>query len=152
MFDIKSNLQIKIKTELPNATIPQYMSDGAACADLIAAKETIKLELTGPIVEYDTGIAFEIPKGYVGLVFPRSSVTTKTTLMLGNGVGVIDSDYRGTVKFQFRNVNPGVGKKYTVGDRVGQIMILPIPNVEFISATTLSNTSRGEGGFGSTGN
>jgi dUTP pyrophosphatase len=143
-------MNVKVKKVLENAVLPIRGSDGAAGFDLTAATEVFKPEKTGPIFEYDTGLAFEIPKGYVGLVFPRSSVTTKTTLSLGNAVGVIDSDYRGTVKFQYRN-NHIPGKKYNVGDRIGQIIILPIPTVNFEEVSELNDTKRGEQGFGSTG-
>lgn len=133
------------------AVLPEYQTDGAACFDLVAAKEEVKLEHTGPTVSYDTGLIFEIPKGHVGLVFPRSSITSNTTLMLGNGVGVIDSDYRGTISFQYRNVNPAMGKKYKVGDRIGQMMILPVPHINLVQSDNLSETKRDTGGYGSTG-
>lgn len=149
-----SKLELKVKVAEgfeKTAKVPEYATEGAACFDLVAATEEIKLEKTGPLVEYDTGLSFEIPKGHVGLVFPRSSVSSKTSLVLGNGVGVIDSDYRGTVKFQYRNVSTTIGIKYKAGDRVGQMMILPIPAVSLVSTQLLSETERGEGGFGSTG-
>ena len=147
-----SKLELKVKKVLDNAVLPEYGSDGAACFDLVAASEkVINTSKTGRKVEYDTGLAFEIPEGYVGLVFPRSSVTSKTSLMLGNGVGVIDSDYRGTVKFQYREMAPVIGFKYNVGDRIGQMMILPVPTLELVETQELSSTERGEGGFGSTG-
>jgi dUTP pyrophosphatase len=145
------SLDVKVKKVLSNAVMPIQGSDGAAGFDLTAAAEKFRPELTGPVFEYDTGLAFEIPKGYVGLVFPRSSITTKTTLSLGNCVGVIDSDYRGTVKFQFKNLNPGTGKKYNIGDRIGQLIIMPIPTVNFVETTELVDTKRGEGAFGSSG-
>ena len=72
-------------------------------------------------------------------------------MILGNGAGVIDSDYRGTVKFQFRNTNPVLGKKYKVGERIGQIVIKKYEDAEFEEVTELSDTARGEGCFGSTG-
>lgn len=143
-------VNVKVKKVLDNAVMPIQGTAGAAGFDLTAATEKFRPELTGPIWEYDTGLAFEIPPGYVGLVFPRSSVTTKTTLMLGNAVGVIDSDYRGTVKFQYRNVRP-TGKKFNVGERIGQIIIIPIPAVNFNEVSELAESDRGEGGFGSTG-
>lgn len=147
--EIMNTLTIGIKKTLPNAVLPIRGSDGAAGFDLTAATEKFRPELTGPVWEYDTGLAFEIPPGYVGLVFPRSSITTKTSLTLGNCVGVIDSDYRGTVKFQFRPIPPG--KKYNVGDRIGQIIIMPLPLVNFEEVGELNDTDRGQGGFGSTG-
>lgn len=144
-------INVKVKKVLPNAVMPIRGSLGAAGFDLTAATEKFRPELTGPIWEYDTGLAFDIPPGHVGLVFPRSSITTKTTLSLGNAVGVIDSDYRGTVKFQFRNVGVAGGKKYNVGDRIGQIIIIPIPEVVFEEVQELEDSNRGTGGFGSTG-
>ena len=144
-------VQVKVKKVLENAVLPTQGTAGAAGFDLTAAAEKFNPSTTGPIWEYDTGLAFEIPEGHVGLVFPRSSVTTKTSLMLGNAVGVIDSDYRGTVKFQYRNLSNVAGKKFNVGDRIGQIVIVPIPQVKFAEVSELSDTTRGEGGFGSTG-
>lgn len=154
-FDISAgvpsmSLIVKVKKTIPSAVLPQFATSGAGGADLTAATETLRNELTGPVVEYDTGCAFEIPSGHIGLVLPRSSVTTKTTLMLGNSIGLIDSDYRGSVKFQYRNVG-AAGKKYKVGDRIGQIVILPIPAVSFVEVEELSDTDRGSGGFGSSG-
>jgi len=144
-------MELKFKKHSDKAQTPFYASEGAACFDLVAATKEFKPEKVGPIYEYDTHLSFEIPKGYVGLVFPRSSITAKTTLMLGNGVGVIDSDYRGTVKFQFKKVNPMVQIDYNVGERIGQMMIIPIPMVALIEAQELSETKRNEGSFGSTG-
>ena len=98
---------------------------------------------------YLTGIALEIPAGFVGLLLPRSSVS-KTSMALANSVGVIDSGYRGEIMLKYRQV----GDKnpiYRAGDRVGQLMIIPYPKVEFIEADELSTTDRGSGGFGSTG-
>ena len=98
---------------------------------------------------YDTGIAFEIPKDYVGLVFPRSSVFKKT-LILKNSVGVIDSGYRGTIQVKFSSLRES-NVIYDVGDRVAQIMIIPRPSVELEEVDELSDSTRGTGGFGSTG-
>ncbi len=93
-------------------------------------------------------IAVEIPAGYVGLLFPRSSVC-KTGLRLTNSVGVIDSDYRGGITAVF-DYNKS-GEQYKVGDRFAQLMIVAAPYVVFHEAKTLSKTARGEGGYGSTG-
>jgi dUTP pyrophosphatase len=144
-------MKLKVKKLYDNAVIPKYGSEGAACFDLVAISKELILHKTGPILEYDTGLAFEIPKGHVGLIFPRSSITKSTTLTLGNCVGVIDSDYRGSVKFQFRKTNSMVHIDYEMGDRIGQMMIVPIPSVELEEVTELSDTQRNEGGFGSTG-
>jgi dUTP pyrophosphatase len=109
------------------------------------------------------GIALEIPEGFVGLVFPRSSIR-KTGLQLSNSVGVIDSGYRGELQATFNKLFGGEGMYdemkvnqmqpndyYKVGDRVAQIMIIPFPPIEFEQVTQLSETERGDGGFGSTG-
>ena len=97
-----------------------------------------------------TGIAVEIPPGYFGAIFPRSSIRN-TPLILSNCVGVIDSGYRGEIVFSFRWVNTADGAQYKPGDRIGQLVILPLPEVEFEEVLVLSNSQRGTGGFGSTG-
>jgi dUTP pyrophosphatase len=104
-------------------------------------------------VTYGTGISMEIPKGYVGLVFPRSSIR-KYDLSLTNCVGVIDSGYRGEIQATFKKTNWLKGnesEKYQIGDRIVQIMIIPYPQVSFIEVEELSSSERGTGGFGSTG-
>ena len=111
-------------------------------------------------VVYGSGVAMEIPQGYVGLVFPRSS-NAKKDLLLSNSVGVIDSGYRGEISFKFKPSNviekpdlayiPESISKYEVGDRIGQIIIIPYPEIEFVEVGELSDTERGTGGYGSTG-
>jgi dUTP pyrophosphatase len=145
-------MQVKIKKLKPNAVIPSYAKDGDAGMDLVA---TSIISNTSTQITYGIGLALEIPKGFVGLIFPRSSIR-KTDLALTNCVGVIDSGYRGELQATFKKV---YGKNdiridetdYKVGDRIAQIIILPHPEVEFKEVEELSNTERGEGGFGSTG-
>lgn len=144
----KKPMKLKIKLTDSKAVMPTKGSSGAAGFDLTAISEKFIQELSGPIWEYETGVAFEIPKGYVGLLFPRSSVY-KTSLNLSNAVGVIDEDFRGPVKFKFRLIPPG--KKYNVGDRIGQIVFVPILEVELEKVDELSETERGTNGFGSSG-
>ena len=98
---------------------------------------------------YLTGIALEIPPGYVGLLFPRSSVS-KTCLSLANSVGVVDSGYRGEIMLKYRDAGEA-NSFYKTGDRVGQLIVLPYPQIELIEVEELSSTERGDGGFGSTG-
>ena len=141
-------MKINIKKLHPSAKIPKYAKAGDAGMDLYAVEQG-EADDHGNMV-YRTGLAMEIPKGYVGLLFPRSSVS-KTTLMLANCVGVVDSGYRGPVKLRFKQINTA-GQRYKAGDRVGQIIIMPVPNFEFEQVDELTDTSRGEGGFGSTGN
>jgi dUTP pyrophosphatase len=143
-------MKVKIKKIHPNATIPSYAKSGDAGMDLVAT--SVIGETLGSIT-YGLGIALEIPEGFVGLVFPRSSIR-KTNLQLSNSVGVIDSGYRGELQATFNKIQ-GIDnverENYKVGDRVCQIMIIPHPPIEFNEVNELSNTERGEGGFGSTG-
>lgn len=145
-------MQIKFTKLLHNATTPTRATDGSNGFDLTAAQMRY---LGGDIIEYDTGIGFEIPLGYVGLVFPRSSVYTRQ-LMLANSVGVIDSDYRGPVKLMYVNrkdlsISHAHDSEYAVGERIGQIVFVPTPEIQLVESETLSSTDRGTGGFGSTG-
>jgi dUTP pyrophosphatase len=143
-------MKVKIKKVHPNAVIPSYAKSGDAGMDLVA---TSVIGETWGSITYGLGIALEIPEGFVGLVFPRSSIR-KTNLQLSNSVGVIDSGYRGELQATFNKIQ-GVDnvnrENYKVGDRVCQIMIIPHPPIEFNEVQELSNTERGEGGFGSTG-
>jgi dUTP pyrophosphatase len=173
-------MQVKVKKLSENAVVPAYGKPGDAGMDLTAT--TRHFDAEGNVV-YGTGLAFEIPEGFVGLLFPRSS-NAKKDLVLTNSVGVIDSGYRGEVSFKFKPAaffaddawaEPGtVGNVsqtfdytilpkgynqddsyefslYEIGDRVGQIIIMPYPQVTFEEVSELSSTERGEGGFGSTG-
>ena len=137
-------MKIKVKKLHKDAVIPKIAKDGDAGMDLTAIK---KQELNDNYVKYYFGLAFEIPKGYVGYVFPRSSCYRKDQL-LSNCVGVIDSGYRGEVSaVMIGNTDRG----YEVGERVCQIVIMPVPEVEFVESEELSESERGAGGFGSTG-
>jgi dUTP pyrophosphatase len=146
-------LRVNVKKLHPEAVIPRYAKPGDAGMDLYAVDvkehfDSFRDEVTKVIV--DSGLAFEIPEGYVGLVFPRSSIQT-TGSRLSNCVGVIDSGYRGSVKAVFDLVDPTL-TYYEKGDRFAQIIIIPYPQVALIETDVLSETERGEGGFGSTGN
>lgn len=164
-----SVLKVKIKKLNEDAVIPTYSQNGDAGMDLVATSKSFDTD--GNVV-YGTGLAFEIPKGFVGLIFPRSS-NAKQQLLLSNSVGVIDSGYRGEVMLKFKSsassfslkslfkliFNPdakmtlinNVKISYNVGDRIGQIIILPYPQIEFKEVEELSETERGNGGYGSTG-
>ena len=137
-------MQVKIKKLNPNAVIPSYAKVGDAGMDLVITD--IKGENTFDIT-YGFGISMEIPEGFMGLVFPRSSIR-KTDLVLSNAVGVIDSGYRGEIQATFKKTGL---QKYEIGDRGAQIIIMPHPIVDFVEVDELTNTERGEGGFGSTG-
>lgn len=139
-------MKVKVKKLHSDAVIPKYAKDGDAGMDLTAI--SYELNKKANQVTYDTGLAFEIPKGYVGFIFPRSSVY-KTINRLSNCVGVIDSGYRGSVKAVFDITEAGVG--YTEGNRIMQMIIMPYPEIEFEEVQELDETERGEEGFGSSG-
>jgi dUTP pyrophosphatase len=141
-------MKVKIKKLVPEAVIPAYSNPGDAGLDLVATYVKVEDHNQYGYFEYGTGIALEIPEGYVGLVFPRSSIS-KTGMILSNSVGVIDSSYRGEIKFRFKYISGTAS--YEVGDRVGQLIIIPYPTVEFEEVDNLENTQRGSDGFGSTG-
>lgn len=176
-------MNVNIKKLNEHAVVPKYSKDGDAGLDLVATSITYNV-VTGTL-DYGTGIAVEIPKGYVGLIFPRSSIRNKS-LILSNHVGVIDSGYRGEVVLSFspnidfwgtpypddedfveplakgeflvyksaeneyfdNSINLDV---YAIGDRIGQMIIIPYPSIEFVEVESLSGSDRGVGGFGSTG-
>jgi len=135
-------MRVKIKKLHPNAVIPKYAKPGDAGLDLTA----IGIEEKGNHITYHTGLAMEIPQGYVGLLFPRSSVY-KTHQMLSNCVGVIDSGYRGEIMMKFTRARD----QYVIGSKIGQLIIMPYPCIEFEEVDQLSDTERGTGGYGSTG-
>lgn len=155
-------MKVKIKKLHPDAVIPAYAKAGDAGMDLTAV--SMKIDKYGNIC-YGTGLAFEIPEGYVGLVFPRSS-NHKKGVILTNCVGVVDSGYRGEVSFKFRPLidrarilsDDGIfffggilETAFKVGDRVGQLIIMPYPQIEFEEVEELSETERGDKGYGSSG-
>ncbi len=141
-------MQVKVKKLHPEAVIPAYSKQGDAGLDLTAV--TAIKDQYGNVV-YGTGLAIEIPQGYVGLIYPRSS-NSKTDLYLTNHVGVIDSGYRGEIMFKYRSINGLLNSKvYQLGERIGQLIIMPYPQIELIESDELSDSDRGEGGFGSTG-
>lgn len=132
---------VNYKKLYPNSVEPKQMTSGAAGFDLTA----VTVCKVGNVWEYGTGIAIEIPKGYCGLVFPRSSIVN-TGAVLSNSVGVIDSDYRGEIFFKFYAKK----KPYEVGERIGQLIVVACPEIKLERVNELSKTRRGEGGYGST--
>lgn len=171
-------LKVRIKKLCKDAIIPTYAKNGDAGMDLTAVD--YYYDADGCIV-YKTGLAIEIPEGFVGLVFPRSSVSVKD-LLLTNCVGVIDSGYRGEILAKFKPVaffepidvtefelnkfkacarvhipqseDEEVYEnvmKYNVGERIAQLIIMPYPQIEFEEVEELTQTERGDGGFGSSG-
>ena len=128
-----------------DAVIPSYSKVGDAGLDLTVVS---RREIDEYHVEYDFGISLEIPSGFVGFIFPRSSIYKKQQV-LSNSVGVIDSGYRGSIKaVMIGNVERFM---YDVGERAAQLIIMPYPMIEFEEVDELSETERGDGGYGSTG-
>lgn len=144
-------MQLLFKRTRPGAKAPAYATPGAAAADLCAVLDAPVTLSPGGRAVVPTGIAIQLPgPGYAALVCARSGLAVKQGVTLSNGVGVIDSDYRGEIRVGLVNLG---GAEYTIrpGERIAQLMILPVEQAVFAEADTLDETSRGAGGFGSTG-
>lgn len=158
-------MKVKIKKLYEDSILPTKAHTTDAGYDLYAHSKSYDND--GNVV-YGSGVAMEIPQGYVGLVFPRSS-NAKKDLILSNSVGVIDSGYRGEISFKFKKnlklhteygtmgfdneieLVKGGYKEYSLGDRISQIIIMPYPEIEFVEVDELSDSERGVGGYGSSG-
>ena len=140
-------MKIKVKRLNELAMLPTKAHATDAGFDLYA---TSKIYDNDSNVVYGCGLAFEIPEGYMGLVFPRSS-NAKKSLLLSNSVGVIDAGYRGEVTAKFKRLYPISQGEYAIGERFAQLIVMPIPAVEFEEAEELSESERGVGGYGSSG-
>lgn len=140
-------MDVKIKKLSQNVKIPVYAKQGDAGVDITATRI---IEESEKQITYGTDVSIEIPEGYVGFVFPRSSIK-KYELLLKNSVGCIDSGYRGELMAVFEKTNGNFSKKYDIGDRIFQLIILPFPQINLIESNELSETVRGGGGFGHTG-
>lgn len=142
-------MKIQFKKLVPEAQKPKFGKPGDAGADIVAT--SVDFSRKNQVV-YGTGLAVEIPEGMVGLIFPRSSIRNYD-LAMSNSVGVIDSGYRGEIMVTFNILNlHTVENSYQVGDRIAQLVIMPVPLAQFVEVEELSETSRGTGGHGSTGN
>ena len=143
-------MNVSVKKLKEKAILPTYGSQQAAGADLYACLEENMTIAPGETAFVPTGLAMELPAGYVGLIYARSGLACKRDLAPANKVGVIDSDYRGEFIVALHNhgKNP---QTISHGERVAQLVITPVLNVAFIEAEDLSNTQRAAGGFGSTG-
>lgn len=141
--------EIKIKLTR-NARIPEYATNGSAAVDLCAMVDSPLTLAPGERALIPTGIALSIPSGYVGIVAARSGLACKKGICLSNGIGVIDSDYRGEISVGLFNSSK---EPFTVerGERIAQLMFMPVETAVFLPASDLDETERGEGGFGSTG-
>lgn len=144
-------MEVKVKRLREDASLPVFGNEFAAGADLRAAIDEPKEIKSGETCFVGTGLAMEIPLGYVGLLFARSGLSCKNGLAPANKVGVIDSDYRGEIMVALHN-HSDTAKTIEPNDRIAQMIIMPYPTIEYTEADELSDTVRGVGGFGSTGN
>ncbi|MBX9901001.1 MAG: dUTP diphosphatase [Burkholderiaceae bacterium] len=151
---MQQKAQLKIKRVHPNAKLPQYGSSGAACFDLralIESEQKIPVGCWEPKT-FRTGLAVEVPDGYVLLIFSRSGHGFNNDTRLSNAVGVVDSDYRGEILVKLAKDSQNSETLWIIdGMRIAQAMLVKIPKVEFVEVSELSETTRGSGGFGSTG-
>ncbi|MCQ2602843.1 MAG: dUTP diphosphatase [Clostridia bacterium] len=142
-------VKVKVKKLNDNAVVPKYGTAFSAGADLYACGDAVEIAPQETKIIH-TGIAVEIPTGYVGLIYARSGLATKRGLAPANKVGVIDSDYRGELMVALHN-HSAVSQTVESGERVAQLVIAPYLTADFEIAENLDDTVRGEGGFGSTG-
>lgn len=147
---MKENLKMKVKLLREDAVLPERKTPGSAGYDLCACIGGDFTINPGELAIFPTGLAAEIPQGCAGLIFTRSGLGVKHGVAVSNGVGVIDSDYRGEIHVGLRNSGP---VPYTIkpGERIAQLIIMPVCLPELEPAEELSETSRGADGFGSTG-
>lgn len=141
--------QVRFKKLDENAIVPTYGSPFSAGADLYSAMEKTTIK-AGETVLVHTGLAMELPEGYAGLIYARSGLASKKGLAPANKVGVVDSDYRGEIMVALHN-HSNVDREIDKGERIAQLVVAPYVVCEFVEADELSDTVRGEGGFGSTG-
>ena len=142
--------EVKVKKLYENAKLPVYGTEFSAGADLCACLDAPVMLQPGETRLISIGIAMELPAGYAGLVYARSGLASKRGLAPANKVGVVDSDYRGEFFVPLHN-HGSVPQTIEPGERIAQMIITPYLNASFVESDTLSDTARGEGGFGSTG-
>lgn len=144
-------MEVKFKKLSDKAVVPTKAHSSDAGFDLTATRVTSEVNECGQFVlVYHTDLAMEIPDGYVGLIFPRSSISKKS-LYQTNAVAVIDSNYRGEIIVKYKNTTgDSIPAVYNLGDKFAQLIVMPYPTIEFVEAEELSESDRGEGGFGST--
>ena len=158
-FNGTQHINVKFKKLHDECILPSYAKDGDAGLDCFAVSDA---EITDTYIGYKLGFAVEIPKGYVGLLYPRSSVSKKD-LLLANSVGIIDSGFRSEVEARFKPayildeiggstyIGARNNRKYKKGEAICQLIIMPYPQINPVWADKLSETERGNGGFGSSG-
>jgi dUTP pyrophosphatase len=143
-------MQILVKVLHPDAVVPNYANEGDAGCDLFAV-ESRTIAAGGGRVMIPTGLALAIPEGFGGLVLPRSGLAINNGVTCINAPGLIDAGYRGEVKVALVNHDPTTEYEVHKGDRIAQLVVLAMPKVRFSTVDELPSSSRGDGGFGSTG-
>lgn len=143
-------INVKLKYLSDKISRPEYATRGSLGLDLSAATDNQFVLRAGECALVPAGIALQIPKGYGGFIVARGGLAAKKGIVLANGVGIIDNDYTGEVKILLENISD---KDYTVkpGERIAQLIVMPVEAVNFIAADTIPQTERGAKGFGSTG-
>ena len=134
----------------PAAVVPAYATEGDAGSDLVSVAE-VTLPKAGGRALVPTGLAIALPFGYGGFVLPRSGLAAKFGVTVVNAPGLIDSGYRGEIKVALVNTDPDTDYTIKVGDRVDQLVVMPVEHLNFQVVESLPESARGEGGFGSTG-
>lgn len=143
-------IQVRVNKVKPSANVPKYMSAGAAGCDITACLENPMIIEAGKRAAIPTGLAFEIPTGFEIQVRPRSGMAFKQGLTVVNAPGTIDSDFRGEVMVLVVNLGD-TAVTVNPGDRIAQLVLQEVRQIEWTEVDSLSSTERGAGGFGSTG-
>lgn len=143
-------MEILAKVLNPDAVLPVYANEGDAGCDLVAV-ESCTLRAGGGRALVATGFAIAIPQGHGGFVLPRSGLAAKHGVTCINAPGLIDAGYRGEVKIALVNLDPELDYEVHKGDRVAQLVVLPVPSAHFLTVDELPSADRGDGGFGSSG-
>ena len=143
-------MKVRLKKLNERAIIPTYGSEYSAGADLYACIDNDVVIKPGETAFISTGLAMELSEGYVALIYARSGLACKRGLAPANKVGVVDCDYRGEIKVALHN-HSSEAQTVSVGERIAQMVVTPYIKCDFEEAPELSDTVRGEGGFGSTG-
>src|SRR5579863_9838812 len=143
-------MEIPVRVLRPDATLPTYAHDGDAGCDLVAVESRV-LVAGGGRAMVPTGLSVAIPEGHGGFVLPRSGLAAKYGVSCVNSPGLIDAGYRGEVLVALVNLDPVHDYEVKAGDRIAQLVVLPVPSATFLSVEELPSATRGEGGFGSSG-
>ncbi len=143
-------MEIQVKALHSDAVVPSYAHDGDAGCDLVAAESCV-IAARGGRAMVGTGLSIAIPEGFGGFVVPRSGLASKHGVTCVNSPGLIDAGYRGEVRVALVNLDPKDDYEVQKGDRIAQLVVMPVATVTFVVAEELPTATRGHGGFGSSG-